>query len=279
MGRKEVLSIAVAIGLGASVAVSIPTAGAAPAYSMLVRPAVSSGYESRVNSVMVARDVAPSASSCNKTGYLTYGIADLWLQHNVADANSKLASVKITEIGGTPKSCNPHIDQSRNNLALANLIRPYMLYNSTSSYFPGRLTTAAENNLVAQMWAYARPYARVSEAPNTWNIYDSENHDAQAKSFYFLAAQIFSHRTGYQGLKYADKSTVAQQYKAWHDHWSNYFDERAKRGLFIEKGSPTYHGYTLQAILNIYNFADDPVLRQKAEMILDLDLSAYFRPW
>ena len=39
-----------------------------------------------------------------------------------------------------------------------------MLYNSTSSYFPGRLTTAAENNLVAQMWAYARPYSKVSEA-------------------------------------------------------------------------------------------------------------------
>ena len=111
---------------------------------------------------------------------------------------------------------------------------------------------------------------------NTWSIYDSENHDAQAESFYFLAAQIFKHRPGY-GTKvyYADHSTVAQQYKAWHDHWSNYFDERAKRGLFIEKGSPIYQGYTLEAILNIYNFADDPVLRQKAGMVLDLDFADY----
>ena len=74
---------------------------------------------------------------------------------------------------------------------------------------------------------------------------------------------------------YADGSTVAQQYKAWHDHWSNYIDERAKRGLFIETGAPTYTGYTIEAILNIYDFADDPVLRRKAGMILDLDFADY----
>ncbi|MBI3532666.1 MAG: CoA transferase, partial [Burkholderiales bacterium] len=39
------------------------------------------GYDSRVNSVIVARDVFPSSANCNHTGYLTYGIADLWLQH------------------------------------------------------------------------------------------------------------------------------------------------------------------------------------------------------
>ena len=276
MGRKDVLTGAVAIVIGLSIAV--PVAGAVAqnaAGGRLAVPAVTPGYDARVESVAVARDVFPAASNCNHTGYLTYGIADLWLQHNPADANAKLASVSINQIGGTPKSCDPHIDQSRNNLALAYLIRAYSLYNATSSYFPGRLTAAAENNLVAQMWAYARPYARIAEAPNTWNIYDSENHDAEAKSFYFLAAQIFSHRADYRGREYADKSTVAQQYKAWHDHWSNYFDERAKKGLFIEKGSPGYHGYTLQAILNIYNFADDPVLRQKAGMILDLDFAGY----
>ena len=113
------------------------------------------------------------------------------------------------------------------------------------------------------MWTYASKYSKVAEAPDPWSIYDSENHDAQAESFYFLAAQIFKNTPGYSKRKYADHRTAAQQYKAWHDHWSNYFDERAKRGLFIEVGAPTYHGYTLGAILNIYNFADDPMLRQQ----------------
>ena len=245
-------------------------------YTIFVDPPASTGYESRVASVLFARDALPAPNDCNQTGYLTYGIADLWTGRNVNDANNRLATVKITAIGGTPKSCDPRTDQSRNNLSLGLLIRPYELYNKNSSYFPGRLTTAAESNLVAQMWAYARPYSKLSEAHDTWSIYDSENHDAQAESFYFLAAQIFKNNPNY-GTKvyYADHTTVAQQYKAWHDHWSNYFDERAKRGLFIEKGSPIYQGYTLQAILNIYNFADDPVLRKKAGMVLDLDFADY----
>ena len=40
-------------------------------------------------------------------------------------------------------------------------------------------------------------------------------------------------------------------------------------------GSPTYHGYLIDAILNIYNFAEDPVLRKKAGMVLDLDFADY----
>src|SRR6185437_5415503 len=39
--------------------------------------------------------------------------------------------------------------------------------------------------------------------------------------------------------------------------------------------APTYKGYTLGAILNIYNFASDPILRKKAGMILDLDFADY----
>jgi hypothetical protein len=52
-------------------------------------------------------------------------------------------------------------------------------------------------------------------------------------------------------------------------------DQVAKRGLFIEVGSPTYHYYLLDAILNIYNFAEDPMLRKKAGMVLDLDFADY----
>ena len=250
-------------------------ATATKTYTILVNPPVTTGYDARMAQVLVDRDVSPSPSDCNHTGYLTYAIADLWLDQDTTDANNKLASLRITQIGGSPKSCDPTANQSRDNLDLGYLIRPYMLYNPASSYFPGRLTTAASNNLIAQMWAYARLYSRISQATDSWSIYDSENHDAQAEGFDFLAAQAFSHDPAYRSRRYADGSTVAQQLKAWRDHWSSYFDERAKRGLFIETGAPTYHGYTLQAILNIYNFADDPLLRQKAGMILDLDFADF----
>src|SRR4029079_13920207 len=72
-------------------ALKATNAGASTLHTYLLRvsPAVSSGYDSRVNSVVVARDVFPSAANCNHTGYLTYGIADLWLHHSVADADNK----------------------------------------------------------------------------------------------------------------------------------------------------------------------------------------------
>jgi hypothetical protein len=155
------------------------------------------------------------------------------------------------------------------------LLRPYFLYNPASSWFPGRLTSAASNNLVAQMWTYASKFSRVTQAGDSWSIYDSENHDAQAESFYFLSAQIFKNLPAYKTKKYADKHTAAQQYAVWKSHWNQYFDARARHGMFIETGAPTYKGYTLSAIINIYNFAEDPILRKKAGMILDLDFADY----
>jgi hypothetical protein len=244
-------------------------------YSILVFPPATSGYDARMDQAVVAREISPLPSNCNHTGYLTYAISALWRGEHVDDVNAKLATLKITQIGGTPKSCSSTVDESRNNLMLSLLIRPYLLYNATSSFFPGRLNTTAADNLVAQMWAYARPYSKLREAADSWSIFDSENHDAEAESFFFLAAQIFEGLPAYRNRVYADGSTVAQQFKAWRDHWSNYLDERAKRGLFVEAGAPTYAGYTVESLLNIYDFAADPVLRRKAGMVLDLEFADY----
>ena len=79
---------------------------------------------------VVAREISPLPSDCNHTGYLTYAISALWRDEHVDDVNAKLATLKITQIGGTPKSCSSTVDESRNNLMLSLLIRPYMLYNA-----------------------------------------------------------------------------------------------------------------------------------------------------
>jgi hypothetical protein len=172
-------------------------------YTIFVSPPTSTGYDDRVNQELVQRAVGAQPGSCNKTGDLSNAIATIQLGQEVADANARLAALKISEIGDG-KSCNPAADQSMNNLMLSMLIRPYELYGSTSSFYPGQLTTGAENNLVAQMWAYAKTYSHVARAADTWKLYGSENHDAQAESFYYLAAQIFSHRSDYRNRKYND---------------------------------------------------------------------------
>ncbi len=245
-------------------------------YSMFVYPAAATGYAIRTNSliqVFFNHPWPPLTGCTDHLGYLNYATAALWLNEDVANANSKLSAVQISHVDG--QNCSPSEDVSSSNLWLGYLLRPYLLYNTQSSYFPGRMSAAAQSNLVAQMWAYANPYSVLSQAADPWLMYNSENHEAQGKSFNFLAAQVFMNTPGYQTKTYRDGSTVAQQYNAWHDYWSRYFDERAKKGLFIEVASPTYHGYTVQAILNIYNFAQDPVLRKKAGMILDLDFADF----
>ena len=233
-------------------------------------------YASRRDAVILSHYEHPSpvmTGCADHRGYVAYATAALWLNRSVADANNRLAAVRIGHITG--QSCDASIDVSRANLWLSTMLRPYFLFKVQSLYFPGRLTPEAANNLVAQMWAYAAPYSKRSEAADPWSIYDSENHDAQAESFDLLAAQAFMHRGDYMLRKYADGSTPAQQYQAWRAHWSTYFDEVAKRGLFIEVGSPVYHSYLVDAILNIYNFAEDPILRKKAGMVLDLDFADY----
>jgi hypothetical protein len=240
-------------------------------YTIFVHPSPETGYDARLKALVqdfYLHPWPPLAGCHDHQGYLNYATAALWLNQNVVDANNKLAAVRITHL--TEQNCDASLDQSRADLWLSYLVRPYYLFNGGSFFFPGRMTWTAGDNLAAQMWAYASSNSKRADALDTWRIYNSENHDAQLKSFDLLAAQIFKNRPDYQGKVYNDGSTPAEQYAAWHAYWSNYFDERAKRGLLIEVGSPVYSGYTIQAILNIYNFAEDPLLREKAEMMLDL---------
>ena len=74
-----------------------------PSSSSRPRPRATSPGWIRWSSLVRSRRLP---SNCNHTGYLTYAIADLWLDEHVADVNAKLATLKITQIGGTPKSCD-----------------------------------------------------------------------------------------------------------------------------------------------------------------------------
>ena len=92
-------------------------------YTILVNPATSTGYDSRMQSVLLARDAMPPAGECNNTSYTTYAMADLWRNRNPTDVNNKLQSLKFSHFGGDPSACSAHSDQARNNLKLAYLVR------------------------------------------------------------------------------------------------------------------------------------------------------------
>lgn len=250
----------------------------AKTYSIIVNPPVASGYEARKIDIINKHITNPWPKMSGGTlhwGYLIHGIASLFLNQNIKDvaiANenlSKFDAKLLTEIDTSP---------NRVNLVLSSLIRVYMLYNSHSSFYPGRLSQAAENNLEEQIWWYASQFSKISDASITaddsWRVYGSENIDMQEDAMHYLAAQIFKNLDAYKDRTYLDGNKAVAHYVAWDKHFSQYFDERAKKGLFVEVASG-YIKYTMGGILNIYNFAENPVIRKKSEMILDL----HFADW
>ena len=71
------------------------------------------GYQDRVNQAILAhyQFPTPAISGCESDrGALNYATAALWLNESVADANAKLAAVRIDNIIG--QVCDPSQDPS-----------------------------------------------------------------------------------------------------------------------------------------------------------------------
>ncbi len=152
-------------------------------------------------------------------------------------------------------------------------VRLYGLYNSLGT-FPNRLTLETQKNMLEQLFLVAADMDmteyEVDDIAVVWKMRGSENHTLAAESSYFLVAQFLKNNPEFADRPYADGMTPTQHYEIWRRFMSRMLDERAKRGLFIEVGSPSYEAESRQAILNIRDFSEDPAIRKKAEMVLDL---------
>lgn len=149
--------------------------------------------------------------------------------------------------------------------------RLYALTHSRSRYLPNGISLAAQHKLENEMWAIAKANSKLADAKrDVWEQHASENLHVVKVFGNFLAAQFLKDLPAYSSLKYDDGSTLDEQYHAWRNYVSDWIDERAKRGLFVEAASPSYQPHTMNAIFNIRDFAEDPVLQRKAEMLLDL---------
>lgn len=255
-------------------------------YSMLVYPASTSGYETRQNQTIQTHidRPFPARSGCmTAVGNLYYYTASLWKNQNAAGANTDLSQLTYRQVmnnyagSSNYPTCNNKGAADSNTLWIAMLMRAYALYNPKSSYFPGRLTQSTSDHLLTEMWNFAKQYSLASNADNSdlYNFSGSENLDVQRDGFFFLAAQAFKNSPTFANQTYNDGNTVGAQYTKWRNFWSAKLDGMAKKGMWVEVGSPTYTGYSMSPIINIYNFAEDPVIRKKAEMVLDLFFADY----
>lgn len=156
------------------------------------------------------------------------------------------------------------------------LERIYFLFGARSKRFPGRMSPQAEDALVDMLWQWASPACRreMTLPERDWWIWGSENHHAQAWSSFWGAAHVFVERPDYRERRYADGSTPAQMADAFDAYYKRFARERAAKGLLVECAS-SYNRYTLGGWYNIADFAEDPVLRRRMAMLLDL----YWADW
>jgi hypothetical protein len=155
--------------------------------------------------------------------------------------------------------------------------RILFLYSSQSAFYPGRMSTNAENAVLEMLWDWASPLCDIDLAST--NLVDwywgSENHHLQAWVSFWGAAHVFKNHPDYQNRTYADGSTPAQMAAAFDAYFKAYVRDRASKGLLVEVASPTYAKYSLNTLYNLVDFADDPELKEGADVLLDI----YWADW
>lgn len=157
------------------------------------------------------------------------------------------------------------------SLFSSSFVRAYALFNDRTGVMKGLLSPEAQKNFEKTFWECAKANSKLAEAQRgVWDMEGSENHHMASKVSDFLVAQYLSLIPEYANLKYDDGSTLQQQYEARLAYWNEWIDEHAKRGLFIEDGGSSYQNYTIEALFNLRDFAEDAVLHKKVDMFLDL---------
>jgi hypothetical protein len=233
-----------------------------------IAPQFPPGYTERIAASMragkerLSRLSLENSESKDSIGWVRYGQPSLLLGERTEEINRFFASDKFEW------TANPKFGFS---LFGTSYLRLYGIGNHRNGQIAKLLTEAASKNFEKEMWRVAKANSKLSEGGRpVWDMEGSENHHLSSKSGDFLAMQFLRKIPEYATQLLDDGSTLDQQYEVRRAYWLSWFDERAKRGQFVEAASPSYQGDSINALFNLRDFADDEVLRRKAEMYLDL---------
>lgn len=238
---------------------------------------VSNRYQQSLKEVLSNTRIASKQHDWN---FLAYGIVSLMFNQDTEAVNNYMSTLY-----------NLRENWKGNSLQSSLLVRFYGLFNDYSRQMPARLSLAAQKHLRREMFEFlSKPervktdFYKIAKNQDVWLMRNSENHDITERVAQFLFTQYLLKDSELKSLSYGgyvgDEITpphashsVQAHYMAWEKYFLRYLDERAKHGLFAETGSASYEDATMGAILNIADFAQNPVLRKKATMLLDLQVA------
>ncbi|MBI1335465.1 MAG: DUF1961 family protein [Phycisphaera sp.] len=213
------------------------------------------------------------ATPVSKEGLTTYApvyaLACLYTGTDLDRANEQLRSA-LKAIAGEDNTVS--VDEALDaKWRMRTWLRVYYFFNDKSPFFPGRLAQNVQAQLEEMLFLYGCGKSTVERAnlKNIWHIQGSENHDMMDLSNAYLALQAIQHLPAYTDRKLPDGHNPTEHVKAWEAYYAQYALERAKNGLFVEI-SPTYGKWFIGEIVNMYEFAQDPTVRHRMKLLLDL---------
>jgi hypothetical protein len=206
----------------------------------------------------------------------------LWLDELNAEANAALQENADSYLA-QPREIYDKDNFHWHSEALLRLVE---LFGPAGSRRPGSLTAETEKKILETVWFYCRRRAAVAQThehlaeaddaiSHTWYVKESENHHVQSFTTLWHFAQLARRRADFRDRRYDDGRLAADHCADWTRYAKLYFLERARKGLFIEMMSPAYNATLLKGVFNFHDFAEDPELRRRAGLFLDL----YFAYW
>lgn len=191
-------------------------------------------------------------------------------QQHLAEANAALREMCQYHLDRPQTFFEIHSFPSAVNI-LASL---YLYYGTSGNKAPGRLSAETCEIVEKTLWEWAREKSKLADAEveqsQTWWVNDSENHHAFHFSTCWKLAGILKELPRYKDNFFKDGETPARHHAAWTTYAKEYIRQRACKGMLVEIDSPSYTTATLGCVGNFYEFSDDPVLKRRAGLFMEL---------
>lgn len=211
-----------------------------------------------------------------------FAARSLWWHESIEAANAALRENAEYYLANHPEL----YDKDNFHWHSEAVLRLVEFYGAGGSRRAGLIRPETEERILEAIWLYCRrqdkgaaKHSNLAEADDlesaTWWVKESENHHVQSFTTLWHFARIARHREAFQNRRYDDGRTVQDHYASWNRYVKRYLLERARKGMFIEMMSPAYNATLLKGIFNVYDFADDPELKRRSRLFLDL----YFAYW
>lgn len=139
---------------------------------------------------------------------------------------------------------------------------------------PNGLSQEAYEKILETMWLWLDEKSDLDEAETeeskALTVYDSENHHANHFSTCFAFSATLKDVPEYSSRLLSDGRTAGDHYQAWSDFISLYILQRAKKGMLVEISSPSYSTATMGSMVIVHLFAEEALLKARAENYLTL---------